>query len=314
MGLFMHQPEINLFRHPTSTVYIDDSTAFLYSITLGVDHQPFRSFGDPFAGLDYVEQFAHIYDQEPTENEEAATPQSTSKFGANITNLVQQKLKNGSRFAEPSVVVVDYSMPQMNGLDLCSRITNPYIKKVLLTGVADEKIAIKALNTELIDFYISKSESSLSQELYRIVDHLRDRYFKEIYGWTKDSRIKKLVPYLFNSDFADYFEDINERLNIVEHFPIESPWGFLLISGDGEPYQLSIATSPDHLSNINGQALIEPMTISINPSGTTFHCGVYRYAGPLNLKNIKSFSQYLQGPGLSIPVSPVQINSPRHDH
>lgn len=315
----MHRPEINLFRHPTTTVYIDDSTAFLYSITLGVDHQPFRSFSDPFAGLDYVEQYTHNYDQDMSDQPPSDSSKPASRLGHNFDMLVQRKLQNSVRFAEPSVVVIDYSMPQMNGLDLCSRITNPYVKKVLLTGVADEKIAIKALNTELIDFYISKSESTLSQELYRIISHLKDRYFQDIYGWTKDIRIRKLVPYLYNNEFADYFEDICERLNIVEHYPLETPWGFLLISSDGKLFHLAIAINEEFFLNKNENNLsltaIEPVVITTaDKSPTSFHCSVYEYTTDHNFGNVKSFSEYLQGPGLSIPVTRIYQESHRHDH
>lgn len=312
----MHRPEINLFQHPTTTVYIDDSTAFLYSITLGVDHQPFRSFSEPFAGLDYVEQFAHNYEL----NNTSQLPESNqNKLGQNFSQLTQHKLKNSDRFAEPSVVVVDYSMPQLNGLDLCSRIQNPYIKKVLLTGVADEKIAIKALNSQLIDFYISKSEASLSQELHRIISHLRDRYFQDIYGWTRDVRLRDCVHYLYNSDFADFFEDVSEQLNIVEHYPLEEPWGFLLVSNEGKFFHLSIeANNPDQTlipRDLNHPPLtIEPIILPAGTSSPELQCTIHPYNDFFNLGTTSSFSQYLQGPGLSVITTNTIQESRRHDH
>ncbi len=312
----MHLPEINLFQHPTTTVYIDDSTAFLYSITLGVDHQPFRSFSDPFAGLDYVERFARNYEFDSSKQN---TEEANNKLGQNFGHLTQHKLKNSSRFAEPSVVVVDYSMPQLNGLDLCSRIQNPYIKKVLLTGVADEKIAIKALNSQLIDFYISKSEASLSQELHRIISHLRDRYFQDIYGWTKDVRLRDCVPYLYDSDFADFFEDVSEQLNIVEHYPLEEPWGFLLVSDEGKFFHLSIKPTNQDQDLLtedanNVASTIKPITIPANATSPELACSIHPYNDFFNLGTTSSFSQYLQGPGLSVLTTNTLQESRRHDH
>ncbi len=312
----MHRPEINLFQHPTTTVYIDDSTAFLYSITLGVDHQPFRSFSEPFAGLDYVERFARNYE---FDSSKLNIQEAYKKIGQNFGYLTQQKLENSARFAEPSVVVVDYSMPQLNGLDLCSRIQNPYIKKVLLTGVADEKIAIKALNSQLIDFYISKSEASLSQELHRIISHLRDRYFQDIYGWTKDVRLRDHVPYLYNSDFADFFEDISEQLNIVEHYPLEEPWGFLLVSDEGKFFHLSITPSNKDqdllVDDANKSALsIAPIKLPANSSSSELVCSIHPYNDFFNIGTTSSFSQYLQGPGLSVLTTNTMQESRRHDH
>ena len=321
----MHRPEINLFQHPTTTVYIDDSTAFLYSITLGVDHQPFRSFSDPFAGLDYVDQYAHNYEMNAASRQDQDFI-NASKLGYNFALLAQNKLQNNARFAEPSVVVIDYSMPQLNGLDLCSRIQNPYVKKVLLTGVADEKIAITALNTELIDFYISKSEGSLSQELYRIIAHLQDRYFQDIYGWSKDSRLKELVPYLYNSTFADYFEDISEQLNIVEHYPLEDPWGFLLVSADGTFFHLRVDSDNEDQNSLsadqNSEAIsIQPITIAMDNNVGPYQCSTHHVNFAQSRKvsgnapvNVKSFTEYLQGPGLSIPIIGPHREGPRREH
>jgi CheY-like chemotaxis protein len=43
------------------------------------------------------------------------------------------------RFATPSVLVVDYSMPQMNGLEFCAAVAHLPCKKILFTGAADER-------------------------------------------------------------------------------------------------------------------------------------------------------------------------------
>ncbi|MCW8194897.1 response regulator [Proteobacteria bacterium 005FR1] len=244
----MHKPEISLFHHPTTTVFVDDSEEFLYSIALGVDRLPYRSFCNPSQGLDYVNRFTAAYDV-PRRDHPPSPSASVSKLFAQV----ERKLNDHSRFAEPSVLVVDYSMPSMNGLDLCSQITNPNVKKVLLTGVADEKIAIDALNTELIDFYISKSETSLSHRLRNIISHLETRYFQDLFGWSRDSEVRGVLPHLYDPAFADFFEDTLENLEIVEHYPLSHPTGFCLINSYGAMHHL-IMYSAEELTALLAQA------------------------------------------------------------
>lgn len=224
----MHKPEISLFHHPTTTVFVDDSEEFLYSVALGVDRLPYRSFCNASEGLAYVNQFTTSYDVPSRER-----PPSSSASVSKLFAQVERKLVDHNRFAEPSVLVVDYSMPSMNGLELCSQITNPNIKRLLLTGVADEKIAIDALNTELIDFYISKSESSLSHRLRSIITHLETRYFQDLFGWSRDTEVRSVLPQLFDPAFADFFEETLEDRKIVEHYPLREMTGFCLINGYG---------------------------------------------------------------------------------
>lgn len=231
----MHKPEICLFRHPTTTVFVDDNDDFLYSIALGVDRLPYRSFSAPAQGLAYVNQFSHHYDSSGDDLLPTASPSISKLFSRAV-----HKLQDPQRFAEPSVLVVDHSMPSMTGLDLCAQITNPNVKKVLLTGVADERLAIEALNIELIDFYISKREAGLAQRLKGIISHLETRYFQDLYAWSRDNEVRRLLPQLFDMAFADYFEDLLERLDIVEYYPLVNNSGFQLISGYGQRKRLVV--------------------------------------------------------------------------
>lgn len=244
----MHKPEISLFHHPTTTVFVDDSEEFLYSIALGVDRLPYRSFCNPSQALAYVNHFTAAYDVPSLEH-----PPSRSASVSKLFAQVERKLNDHNRFAEPSVLVVDYSMPSMNGLDLCSQVTNPNVKKVLLTGVADEKIAIDALNTELIDFYISKSEISLSHRLRNIIAHLETRYFQDLFGWSRDSEVRQVLPHLYDPAFADFFEDMLENMEIVEHYPLSNPTGFCLSNAYGTSYHLILYTA-DELNVLLAQA------------------------------------------------------------
>ncbi len=81
-----------------------------------------------------------------------------------------------------SVAIVDYAMPEINGIEVCRRIAdiNPFVKKIMLTGEADLATAVAALNQEEIDYFIPKSTPDLMNEINRVLSDVEDRYFAEI--------------------------------------------------------------------------------------------------------------------------------------
>lgn len=240
----MAKPEFSLFHHPTTTVYIDDNKDFLNSLTMKSVPGSFKIFNEPHEGLSYIESQFKL-----SENFSKGQPMSPDINTPNKLilpqNQVCQKLNTLNRFAEPSVVVVDFSMPELNGLDLCSQLTNPYTKKVLLTGVANERQAIHALNSDLIDFFTGKNEEDLVKRLDAIVTTLNTRYFMDMM-LLSNHEAKNQIPFLYDEEFADYFEQTCEDLNVVEYYYVTNPGGFLLIDAYGTISRLIVMTLRDH--------------------------------------------------------------------
>jgi len=246
----MGKPEFSLFYHPTTTVYIDDNKDFLNTLTMKSEPGSFKVFDDPHEGLAYVEAQFKL-----SENFSKGEPLSPDINTPNKLvlpqNQVCQKLNTLNRFAEPSVIVVDFSMPRLNGLDLCSQLTNSSTKKVLLTGVANEKQAIHALNTDLIDFYIGKNEEDVGNRLSSIVSTLNSRYFTDLIQLSNHDA-KSQIPFLFDPEFADYFEQVCEDLGVVEYYYVTNPGGFLLIDKFGTMSRLIVFTHNEYK-----QAIVE---------------------------------------------------------
>ncbi|MFT5083914.1 MAG: CheY-like chemotaxis protein [Lentisphaeria bacterium] len=236
----MEKPEFSLFCHPTTTVFIDDNKDFLTSLTLQSEPGSFKTFDDPHEGLAYIEAQSKL-----SENFAKG-----AIFSANIDvphklslpqHQVCERLNNLNRFSKPCVVVVDFSMPHLNGLELCSQLSHAHTKKILLTGVANEKQAINALNSDLIDFYIDKSEDDLATRLNTIISTLTSRYFMDTLPLTnREAQLQ--MPFLFDPEFADFFEQKCEDFNVVEYYYVTNPNGFLLIDRNGVMSRLIIYT------------------------------------------------------------------------
>ncbi|GAB1256567.1 hypothetical protein NBRC116494_10690 [Aurantivibrio plasticivorans] len=282
----MYKPEINLFHYPTTNLYIDDSDDFLFSVALGVDRLPYRSFTQPDEGRLYADKSSHLYEanylqlQAPEPNQSLSTVQRLELIG----KLRRQNLQ---RYSEPAVMIIDYSMPSINGLDLCSQMHNPNIKKVLLTGVADEKIAVDALNIQLIDSYVNKNEASLARRLRLVINQLEKRYFQDILGWAKNSEVRNQYLYAFDSHFADYFEEICEKHSIIEHYPVDEGSALLLFDRYGNGYTLHIQIGEE-------AAKPHPQGVAIN-GHQRYHCWLQDGVGAEHAL-VGCYDEYLMAP------------------
>jgi DNA-binding NarL/FixJ family response regulator len=105
----------------------------------------------------------------------------------NQTHGLSEKIKtlhreiyNSQRFHEISVLVVDFDMPGMTGLELCEELADKPFKKLLLTGKADEKTVIQAFNEGKIQKYIHKDSQNFAEEMNRAVRELQRNYFEDL--------------------------------------------------------------------------------------------------------------------------------------
>ncbi len=158
-----------IYHHPSLTVLIDDSDSFLKSLSFQLDPAlASKSFHDTRTAIDWLDQQeggdeAHdstlhaSYDTYPNSHEEC-------NVAFDIEQIHRISFQR-QRFMTPSVLVVDYSMPQMNGVQLCEALRHLPCKKILFTGVADEKVAVDAFNRGLIDRYIKKSDDDALDQL-----------------------------------------------------------------------------------------------------------------------------------------------------
>ena len=143
------------YFHPTTVCFVDDNESFLNSLDLELPTDwAYRTFVDP------VEALAFLNETPPrvplAERCFSADEGNHSVIHVDL-NLIEQEINYCERFRRISVVIVDYSMPSINGLDFCAQLIDPHIRKVMLTGVADEKIAVQAFNAGLIHRFIPKN-------------------------------------------------------------------------------------------------------------------------------------------------------------
>ncbi|MBV9502781.1 MAG: FAD-dependent oxidoreductase [Acidobacteriaceae bacterium] len=99
-----------------------------------------------------------------------------AESGAAALNLLRRLQQRNDPVA---LLVVDYRMPHMNGIETLSEAMklNPDAKRVLLTAYADTEAAIKAINDIQLHHYLLKPWDPPERQLYPVLDDLLQEWF-----------------------------------------------------------------------------------------------------------------------------------------
>ena len=237
---------IQPFYFPTTVVFVDDSRTFLSNLCLNLDPGlAYRQFESPFVALIEVNEastappvigelfslYRHRNDTDP------------SRHVIDLRlDMIHREMYNERRFEQVSTVVVDYDMPNINGLEFCRQLKSRAIKKVLLTGKADEQMAVRAFNEKTIHRFIRKQDSDVMAQIDRAIAELQLEYFEQIQQILSDTLAVGTHLFLFDPEFAQRFAQIRQELGIVEHYLSCTPDGILMLDTFGTLYLLIVQT------------------------------------------------------------------------
>lgn len=225
------------FYFPTMVAIVDDSPDFLANLTLNLDPMlAFRVFDSPAETLASLnnerallpgpERFFSLYQH----REEHSLDHHV--IDLNVARI-HREVFNDRRFERYSVVVVDYDMPEIDGLDFCRRVEHSPVRKVMLTGKADEKVAVQAFNEGIIDRFVLKQDPNATALLQETIKELQEDFFCGIERMIEDTLNIGPLHFLRDPFFAELFQKICADLKVVEFYLCSSPDGILLIDGAG---------------------------------------------------------------------------------
>jgi CheY-like chemotaxis protein len=235
-----------IYQHPTMTVLVDDSPSFLHSLRyqLGPGF-PSIGFSDTGAALAWLREHGAAPAALASLLSPSVDTYTLSPQPYNIALHLEQVCgirTQAQRFMTPSVLVVDYSMPGMNGIEFCEAVRDLPCRKILLTGVADERVAIEAFNRGLIDRYVRKSDAHALDRLEAELTQLQEGYFM---AQSESLRVLlALHDFSFVNDPAicGLVRELGARHKIVEHYLYKTPTGFLMYDRDARPWLLAVET------------------------------------------------------------------------
>lgn len=233
---------------PTTIVLIDDSRSFLGTLveTLSFSNATFKRFFDPVNALEFINSMS---DNNKLDISDIVSIDEDCISGSQSlmvsVNRLHREIYNPERFSRISTVVVDYSMPAINGVDLCSRIRDKSIQRILLTGVADEKVAISAFNEGYINQFIKKGANNFEENVQASINRGIYRYFN---SYTAD-----LSRHLSASDrarlkdpiFANFFFNACLNKTFVEYYMLDTFGSYLFLNQSGKASLLSVLTEAE---------------------------------------------------------------------
>ena len=167
----MHFP---LYHRPNSLVFLDDDASYLEMLALVMPNDWGVRF---FTHVDdCLAHFAHQHalwetdvwhHQQLVEHWRAGKPL--------IPSIFEYWTANHHRYGLSQSCVVDYAMPAMTGIEFLKKLPVFPASRVLLTGKADEQIAIAAFNEGLISKFVPKQHPDIGRHLTAILSEQHQR-------------------------------------------------------------------------------------------------------------------------------------------
>lgn len=250
----MTKSNIACCYYPTLVVFIDDNRSFLDNVLLELDENiNIRSFTEPTKAIEYLKQhelrsFSDKYLKSLKDNEiiETLDYNSVEHGYVDIDAFgIHQEIYNKDRFNDTVVVLVDYTMPGMNGLEFCRTLKNLLFKFVLVTGDATMSNAIEAFNEGLIHQFISKSASDFTNKLQNIISELQHKQFEEHSAVIIKNLSVNRSSVLCDPVVIKFLKSYFKGNDIVEYYLVNEAGCFLMADLNGNLSWMVIKSEDD---------------------------------------------------------------------
>ena len=230
-----------LFHRPGAIVFLDDDPAYLEMLAMVLPRQwHVKLYLRPQTCINQLQQEPPLWEadawtqQEMIERWRAGSPL--------IPQVLNYWANHTERFGLARVCVFDYAMPGMDGLQALGELTDWPGGRVLLTGQADEHVAVSAFNRGLIDQFIAKQTVDISQHLITVIQRmLAQPQIRHSQIWraalTQPQHALLQVP-----SVARQLTSLASS-HWVEHVVIGQPFGILGMDADGRASWLQLESA-----------------------------------------------------------------------
>jgi CheY-like chemotaxis protein len=233
--------------YPMRKIILDDDEYFTQSMFLKIDNINTLAFNSPKKALnhllnEYQQTLSTVNLIDPELSDENTATQNT--INIQIDNLKNMFHKN--HYNDVSVILVDYHMPEMSGMDFLKKISHLPVKKMLITGEQDYQIAVNAFNDGLVDFFIRKDDPNFPHKVKDSIANLEWKYFTELSSIVYDL---PQFSYLKNPHVFNFFKEFIKENNISAFCLIDTQGTFLAQTPNGQKKHILIR-SYDQLKDL----------------------------------------------------------------
>jgi thioredoxin reductase (NADPH) len=172
-----------------------------------------------------------------------------AESGAAALDALRQMKLRGEQVA---VILADYRMPQMNGIEFLEQAMDIYpgARRALLTAYADTGAAIDAINVVDLDYYLLKPWDPPEEKLYPVVDALLETWRSADYRPVPET---KVVGHRWSARSSEVREFLARNQVPYRWYAADEPEGRrLLEAAEADELTLPVVITPD------GEALVQP--------------------------------------------------------
>jgi thioredoxin reductase (NADPH) len=151
-----------------------------------------------------------------------------------------------------AVILADYRMPQLNGIDFLEQAIEVYpgARRALLTAYADTGAAIDAINVVDLDYYLLKPWDPPEEKLYPVIDDLLASWLSSDHRPVPEI---KLIGHKWSARSSEVREFLARNQVPYRWYASDEAEGSRLLEAAGADGQtLPVVITPD------GEALVEP--------------------------------------------------------
>jgi thioredoxin reductase (NADPH) len=156
------------------------------------------------------------------------------------------------RGEQVAVILADYRMPQMNGIEFLEQAMDVYpgARRALLTAYADTGAAIDAINVVDLDYYLLKPWDPPEEKLYPVVDTLLEAWLSSDYRPVPET---KVVGHRWSVRSSEVREFLARNQVPYRWYGSDEDEGRRLLDAAGaDGLRLPVVITPD------GEVLVEP--------------------------------------------------------
>lgn len=228
-----------LLKTTTAVVFLDDDERFLDTLSLLIPERfPLSLFTHP-AELDA--RLSRLDEDLAEEQRLLGAVVDGGSRGALRCALDYLAWTGSDRI--PGVLVSDHAMPAESGVSVCARHCHAFVlRRVLLTGVADAALAIRAVNEGAIDAFLSKNTPCLVEHLVGML-HEQSLRALEIRGRRLAEGLSACSEQLLSRpEIAAALTGRLSPMGLVAHVVVGDPLGVLGVSAEGQWIWVQIET------------------------------------------------------------------------
>lgn len=227
-----------LISYPLMVTLIDDDSLLLQALTgVLIKNYKTKEFTDPLIALEFFKNYEPLLQNSKflrgcTEFENYDV---SGHLPVDVDLLALEKLRQRSeRVNDIGVIIIDYNMPGMTGIDFCRELKELPIKKILLTGEANNQLAVTAFNEGIIDCFIRKDSITLVHDIKFYLNILTQQYFIDnTKHLLKHLETDNLLP-VSDPAFITFFHEWCNTHKIREFYLIDQNANFLLIDENNQ--------------------------------------------------------------------------------